>query len=279
MITILMYHQIAEVSWELDPLGLAVPPDQFEQQMTYLARNRYRCLTLVDAVRYLRTGKRPPARSFVLTFDDGYQDVLTRACPILDKFGFTATVFLVAGRLGFPSNWWGQEGARSGLLLTPAESRELVRRGYILGSHTVNHPFLNRVDEQSAFNEIRNSRVLLQEMLDVSIDFFSYPFSETNACVESLVKAVGYTAACAGDSGSWNIFHLWRVPCLRDDTALAFALKVSGLYNQRTALRESTPGLLLRRSVHLFRRHSHNHHPGYVNVLNDEPGVGPQRRP
>jgi peptidoglycan/xylan/chitin deacetylase (PgdA/CDA1 family) len=278
MITILMYHQIAEISRELDPLGLAVPPAQFEQQMSYLARNGYRCLTLQEAVFYLQNGGRPPKKSFVITFDDGYQDVLTKACPILDKFGFTATVFLVAGRLGSLSNWWGQDGTRSGLLLTPAETRELARRGYILGSHTVNHPFLNRVDEQSAFKEIRNSRVLLQEILDVSIDFFSYPFSETNDRVESLVKAVGYTAACAGDSGSRNIFHLWRVPCSGNDTAFAFALKVSGLYNQRTALRESAPGLLLRRYVHLLRRRSNNCHPGRMDAPNYELDMRSRRK-
>lgn len=278
MITILMYHQVSEIPSESDPLGLAVSPAQFEQQMSYLSRNGYRCLTLREAVFYSRNGERPPKKSFVITFDDGYQDVLTKACAILDKFDFTATVFMVAGRMGSLSNWWGQDGARSGLLLTPTEARELVRRGHILGSHTIHHPFLTSLDDQSAFEEIRNSRVLLQEMLDVQVDFFSYPFSATNFRIEKLVKSVGYAAACAGDSGPWSIFHLWRVPCLGNDTAFSFALKVSGLYNQRTALRESTPGLLLRRCVHLFRRRSNNCHPGHVDALNYELGVRSQRK-
>ena len=247
MIPILMYHQVAEIPRKLDPLGLAVPPAQFEQQMSYLARNGYQCLTLPEAVRHLRKGRRAPAKSFVLTFDDGYQDVHSKACPILEKFGFTATVFLVAGRMGSPSNWWGQEGARSGLLLSWAEARDLVRRGFILGSHTLSHPWLNSLDDQSAFEEIRNSRVLLQDQLDMQVDFFSYPYSDSDARIEGLVESAGYTAACAGDSGPWSVFHLWRVPCVRDDTTLSFALKASGWYNKRTALRESAPGRLLRR--------------------------------
>jgi len=222
--------------------------------MSYLARNAYRCLTLPEAVQYFRKDGRGPARSFVLTFDDGYQDVHSRACPILEKFGFAATIFLVAGRMGFPSNWWGQEGARSGLLLSQAEARDLARRGYILGSHTISHPWLSLLDDQSALEEIRYSRILLQDRLDMQVDLFSYPYSDTDVRIEGLVESAGYTAACAGDLGPCSVFHLWRVPCLRDDTTLSFALKASGWYNRRIALRESAPGRLLRRGVRMFRR-------------------------
>ena len=277
MIPILMYHQVAEIPRKLDPLGLAVPPDQFEQHMSYLKRNAYECLTLPEAVRHLREGGRAPAKSFVLTFDDGYQDVHSRACPILERFGFTATVFLVAGRMGSLSDWAGQEGARSGLLLSWAEARDLARRGFVLGSHTLSHPRLSLLDGQSAFEEIRNSRVLLQDRLDMQVDFFSYPYSDSDARVERLVESAGYTAACAGDSGPWSVFHLWRVPCLRDDTRLSFAFKASGWYNRRIALRESAPGRLLRRSVRNLR-----HLPTMrrrPNVLHHDLGREPERRP
>lgn len=276
MIPILMYHQVAEVPRKLDPLGLAVSPGQFEQQMGYLVRNGYSCLTLHEAVKYFRKVGRAPAKSFVLTFDDGYQDVHSNACPILEKYGFTATVFLVAGRMGSPSNWWGQEGAHSGLLMSWAEARDLARRGFVLGSHTLSHPWFSQLEDQSAFDEIRNSRALLQDKLDMQIDFFSYPYSDSDARIERLVESAGYTAACAGDSGPWNIFHLWRVPCLRNDTARSFALKANGWYHRLIALRESTPGRLLRRSVRRFRRRPIIHHPNDPEVLNRDFGVEPE---
>lgn len=254
MIPILMYHQVAEIPRKLDPKGLAMPPAQFEQQMSYLARNGYLCLTLPEAVRQLRKGGRAPAKSFVLTFDDGYQSIHSRAWPILARSGFTATVFLVAGLVGSPSNWAGQEGARSGPLLSWAEARDLGRRGFVLGSHTLSHPRLSLLDDGAAFEEIWNSRVLLQDRLDTQVDFFSYPYSDSDARIERLVKSAGYTAACGGDTGPWSILHLWRAPCLRDDTSLTFALKASGWYCRRTALRESAPGRLLRRSVRGLRR-------------------------
>ena len=279
MIPILMYHQVAEIPRNLDPGGYAVPPDQFMQQMTFLARNSYRCLTLPEAVQYFRKGGRTPARSFVLTFDDGYQDVYSRIYPILDKFGFTATVFLVAGRMGSPSNWWGQQGARSGQLLSWAEARDLARRGYILGSHTLSHPFLNLLDDQTTFEEIRNSRFLLQDKLELQVDYFSYPYSQTDVRIERLVESAGYTAACAGDLGPRSVFHLWRVPCQRDDSTLSFALKAGGWYDKRTALRESTPGQFLRNNFRKVRRGLGIRHPSLREVLNQDSDKESEREP
>jgi peptidoglycan/xylan/chitin deacetylase (PgdA/CDA1 family) len=266
MIPILMYHQVADIPRKLDPLGLAIPPTQFEQQMSYLASNGYICITLLEAMQYFRKCERAPTKSFVLTFDDGYQDFHSNACPILEKFGFSATVFLVVDRLGSLSNWWGQEGDCSGLILSRAEARELARRGHILGSHTLSHPFLNLLDDQSAFEEIHNSKIVLQNELDMQIDFFS----ETNPHIEELVESAGYIAACAGDLGPWSIFHLWRVPCLRDDTALSYALKVRGWYDKRTALRESSPGRFLRGRVRILKRRLNLYNPRRQAVLHHD---------
>ncbi len=254
MTTLLMYHQIAELPQTADPLTLAVPPDQFERQMNYLAQNEYICLTLAEAVQYFLRDEQAPAKSFVLTFDDGYQDVLLNALPILEKFGFTATVFMVAGRMGMQSDWRGQDRERAGRLLSHDEARELIQHGFTFGSHTLSHPFLTLLEEQSVLKELRKSKALLQEFLNIQVDFFSYPYSRTNDHIEDLVRATGYHAACAGDTGSWNMYHIWRVPCLGSDSLKTFAMKVSGWYDRRTALREFAPVQLLRHGARMLRR-------------------------
>lgn len=254
MIPILMYHQVAELPRKVDPHGLAVPPGQFEQQMAYLARNGFTCKSLAEAAGNFRNDSVDSARSFVLTFDDGYQDVLTTVWPILEKFGFTATVFLVSGCIGASSNWYGQEGARSASLLSWPEAHELAKRGFLLGSHTINHPYLTRLNTQAAVSEILNSKMVLENHLGQAVNYFSYPYSNCNAKIEDFVESAGYEAACAGDNGAWSIYHLWRVPCRRDDTAFSFALKARGWYDRRTAIRESAAGLLLRRGVRRLRR-------------------------
>ncbi len=277
MIPILMYHQVAELPRELDPLGLAVPPDRFLQQMSYLALHAYRCLSLLDVACILREGRRAPAKSFVLTFDDGYHDVHSTACPILERFGFTATIFLVAGRMDASSDWMGQEGSRSGVLLSWVEARDLARRGFVLGSHTLSHPRLTQLDDPSAFAEIRDSRLLLEDRLCAPVDVFSYPYSDSDPRIERLVELAGYTAACAGEVGPWSPFHLWRAQCVRDDTTLSFALKASGWYHRRIALRESPPGLFLRRCLRMLRRSRGNRKPSRVAVLSNDPGRDPER--
>jgi peptidoglycan/xylan/chitin deacetylase (PgdA/CDA1 family) len=261
MTAILMYHQVAEISRQADPLGLAVPPAQFDQQMSYLAHHGYLCLSLSEAVQHYRNGNQPPHKSFVLTFDDGYQDFYSNACPIIEKYGFTATVFLVVGQMGSMSNWWGQKDSQSGLLMSPREAQDILKRGHVLGSHSLHHLFLNLIDNPAAMEEIYNSRLLLQDLLKAQVDYFSYPFSETNPRVEHLVEMAGYSAACAGNSGPWGIYHLWRVPCTRYDTPLTFNLKISGWYDMRTALRESQPGLVLRSAVRKIRKRLGFQHP------------------
>ncbi len=253
MITILMYHQIADIPKILDPLGLAISPFQFEQQMNFLARNGYTCLTLADAVQSLQEGKQMSGKFFVLTFDDGYHDVYSTACPIIEKFGFTATIFLVANCMGSLGNWWVEGDTSASLLLSQDEARKLSQRGFIFGSHTLSHPFLNKLDEDSAFNEIFKSKIILQSELDTSIDYFSYPYSVTNPHIEQLVKLAGYKAACAGDRGPWSLFHMWRVPCLRTDSLLTFSMKASGLYGWQSALRESASGRILHSGIRLLR--------------------------
>lgn len=254
MIPILMYHQVAEIPRRLDPLGLAVPPDQFLDQMSYLARRSYRCLSLAEAVDYLCRDGRTPERSVVITFDDGYQSVFSHACPILEKFGFTASIFLVAGRMGGKSNWEGQDEARAELLMSDEEARDLARRGFTLGSHTFSHPRLTQLSDEAAFEEIMGSRLLLQDVLGQPVAFFSYPYSDVDARLEGMVEKAGYTAACGGYYGPCSTFNLWRIPCLRDETALSFTLKVNGGYTQWTALHESAPGRILRQSVHSLRK-------------------------
>ena len=165
------------------------------------------------------------------------------------------------------------------MLLSWSEARDLAQQGFILGSHTFSHTRLSRLDDYGAFEEIRSSKAMLEDQLAMQVSFFSYPYSNSEARIERLVESAGYTAACAGDSGPWSLFHLWRVPCVRDDTTLSFALKARGWYDKRTALRESVPGQFLRSGVRMFRHRLAIDHPRHPDVLNHDPDVRPEREP
>ena len=105
---ILMYHRIAAPA--VDPWGLAVHPDRFEAQLAWLATKRTP-LSMPEFVRRLDAGSLPDAAVGV-TFDDGYVDNLEQAGPRLSAAGVPATVFLTAGAIGQPREFWWDEVAR-----------------------------------------------------------------------------------------------------------------------------------------------------------------------
>ena len=102
---ILSYHRIA--SPPADPWQLSVTPAHFAEHVDVLSRIG-RTLPLREVVRALRDGKMP-RRFLVVTFDDGYEDNLRAAKPLLERRGIPATVFLTAGAIGKPRGFWWDE--------------------------------------------------------------------------------------------------------------------------------------------------------------------------
>ena len=91
---ILLYHRVATDG--PPELGrYRVSPDAFEEQLRLLARSGYRGITLAEWGRALRARRPVDGRAVALTFDDGYRDFLTTAWPLLRRYRFSATVFVV----------------------------------------------------------------------------------------------------------------------------------------------------------------------------------------
>jgi peptidoglycan/xylan/chitin deacetylase (PgdA/CDA1 family) len=102
---ILSYHRVATVA--CDPWALAVRPDRFAEQIEALVQER-RVVPLSWLAGELSQG-RAPKKSAAVTFDDGYADVLTEGCPILERFDCPATVFLTTGAIGRGEPFWWDE--------------------------------------------------------------------------------------------------------------------------------------------------------------------------
>ncbi len=105
---ILMYHRIA--SPEVDPWSLAVSPAAFDDQLRALKANRT-VLSMTAFVERLGQGALP-ANAVALTFDDGYVDNLTAACPALERHTIPATVFVTTGTIGGGREFWWDALAR-----------------------------------------------------------------------------------------------------------------------------------------------------------------------
>ncbi|GAA0924714.1 polysaccharide deacetylase family protein [Nonomuraea longicatena] len=184
---VLMYHSIDH--FDEDPYLITIRPGRFAEQMAWLARRGLRGVSVRELLR-------APAPGLVgLTFDDAYADFGVHALPVLLRHGFTATVFVVAGRLG-GTNDWDPLGPRK-----PLMDREDVLRaadaGMEIGSHTLTHLRLAGADPFDVEQEVKGSKAVLEEIVGGDVAGLAYPYGDHDADAVEAVRAAGYAYACS----------------------------------------------------------------------------------
>jgi peptidoglycan/xylan/chitin deacetylase (PgdA/CDA1 family) len=192
-IPILCYHNIGRGPGDSRFKLLYVSERQFERQLWTIRRLGLRGVSMGEGLRHL--GGQAKSRRVVLTFDDGYVDTLTRALPLLRKYGCTATCYVVSGAIGTHNQWDAAFLSETKPLLNREQIQQWLEAGMEIGSHSCSHPKLQDLDEESACREIADSRDALRKMFGVPIEHFCYPFGRfANATVE-LVRRAGYQSA------------------------------------------------------------------------------------
>ena len=188
---VLMYHSVEP--YARDPFQVTVHPDRFERQMSWLRRRGLRGVSVHHLLRARRDGHH---RGLVgLTFDDGYTDFVTHVMPVLSRYSFTATVFLVAGALG-GHNSWDEPGPRKPLMAA-TDIWRAVAAGMEIGSHSLTHRQLPDSDPRSLADEVRRSRTILGELSGQDVTGFCYPYGGVGEREVDAVRAAGYDYACA----------------------------------------------------------------------------------
>jgi putative peptidoglycan lipid II flippase len=186
---VLMYHSIARMDQDLNQV--CVSPERFAQQLDWLHRNDLRGVSIRELCQARERGA--ASRLVGLTFDDGYQDFLTSALPILERYGFTATLFIVAGLLGGENEW--DDGQRLPLLDTD-DLREVRARGIEIGSHGLSHVRLAGLDHATLRREVQDSRELLSGLLGEPVGGFCYPYGSLDGPAIRAVQEAGYDYGC-----------------------------------------------------------------------------------
>jgi len=210
-VPILLYHHIG---YSTKDSNYYVSPEVFESQMNLLYTLGYKTISVEQLVQAIQHGAQLPAKPILLTFDDGGETVYTEALPIMQKYGFTGTAYIVYNYIG------------AGLFMDRDQIRELHTAGWEIGSHSVNHIELP-THPSKQLDEIVNSRWRLESYLDVQIRSFAYPFGAYNEDSLYYVRYVGYIAAMGlGDEsvqGRENLFYLYRQSITADLPLDAFA--------------------------------------------------------
>lgn len=200
-VPVLMYHYVREVDEEEDPMGyrLSVSPVRFAEQMAWLHDEGYTPLKMSELAACLSAERDCPPQPVAITFDDGYPDQLDNAVPILQRYDFPATFYIVPGLVGRPGylDWEGVE--------------QLVAADMEIGAHTVSHVELTSLKPREARFEIVESRKLLEEKLGIEVYSFSYPAGDYDLSISRIVHHAGFTNAVITRPAN-NIVDLYTIP-------------------------------------------------------------------
>lgn len=194
-IAILMYHNISP-----DPgtgsIGHRMEPETFERQMRYLKEHGYHTVDLGAVLDFYQKEASLPAQPIVITLDDGYEGNYYYAFPILKKYGFTATIFVVSNVVGGLNDFDIKAGLKPPTrMLSWEQIKEMDASGITIGCHTLDHAHLSKVSPGEARRQIAECKKVLEEVLGKEVQFFCYPYGEYNAYTLQVVKECGFRAA------------------------------------------------------------------------------------
>ncbi len=224
---VLLYHRVVPKPPKDDPYGNFVSVASFESQLRWLRDHGYRTVPL-PALETVFSGAQAaglPRRPLAITFDDGYVDNYEHAWPLLKRYGFQATVFVVTDAIGRGSNF--DDAYPRSPMLTAHQIREMSRDGITLGSHTCSHPAsLMDLGEIDLARELALSRESLEGLLGAPVTLFAYPHSRHDHRVEKAVARAGYQLACGGTGTRFSRYCLTRVQA-PDDGGAALGRRIA----------------------------------------------------
>jgi peptidoglycan/xylan/chitin deacetylase (PgdA/CDA1 family) len=199
--------------------------------MEYLKKHGYTVISLDELVKSTRAKKPLKRNSVVITFDDGYQDNFQYAYPVLKKFGYPATVFII-------SDFVGRSFSNGKEFLTWEQIIQMSKSNISFGAHTKTHLYLGSIKDLKAVqDEISAPKQAIEARTGLPVEYFCYPSGAFNTQVKNLVKQAGYKGACSTNRGfirfNRDVYELKRIKVTNADANKPFSFwaKLSGYYN------------------------------------------------
>lgn len=225
-VPILMYHYVGELSPDADYLrrDLTVGAEAFEAQLQFLRDAGYHTITLADLYLHLTEGRPLPARPIILTFDDGYRDAYTVVFPLLQRYGFTGSFFVLATPAHHESPDY----------LTWAMVAEMADAGMEMQGHGRDHVDLRGRSYAFLVYQILGIREAVEYHTGQPVRFFCYPSGGYDEDVIAVLQSAGYWGAVSTQHGRVHtrdsLFALSRVRIRGSDALETFINKVEGRY-------------------------------------------------
>jgi peptidoglycan/xylan/chitin deacetylase (PgdA/CDA1 family) len=184
-VVVLCYHRLEGKAGG----SLSIEPALFEKHMQELKDKGLSVISMQDFLAWRRGEKNIPAKSVIITIDDGYVSGIEVGVPVLKKYGYPATFFVYLDYIN-----------RGGKSVTWGQLAQLRDEGFEIGSHTVSHKDLRRKDPKSKIatyeewlkDEVERPKKMIEEQLGIKCSTIAYPYGFHNAKVEAEVIAAGY---------------------------------------------------------------------------------------
>lgn len=189
-IPIMTYHYIGTNPNPADKArySLSVTTEMLDAHLNYLTEHGFTFITMPELYAIFNKQMAPPAKPIMLTFDDGYIDFYINAFPVLQKYHAKAVSFIPTGLIG--GNYY----------MSWDQVRQLTNSGLVdIEDHTVSHPSLPSLSDQKITEELKNSKLTLEQEIGHPVNFLAYPFGSTNTKVMEIAKTLGYI----GGVGTW----------------------------------------------------------------------------
>ena len=222
-VPILMYHFLSVPPADADiyQQDLSVTPENFEAQLAYLKEAGYTTITLNDLTYHLAGLKPLPEKPIILTFDDGYADNYTHAFPLLQKYGFQASFFLVTQPIDFNDPRY----------MTWDNVIEMHAAGMEFGAHTYRHLDLRGRDVDFLIYEIIGSKEAIEARTQETVRYFVYPAGKYDQTVLDVLASAHFWGALTTQYGyEYALNDSLQMPRIRmrnSDTLTSFINKVN----------------------------------------------------
>lgn len=212
--------------------AISTSPDRFRGQLDQLAAHGISGIGLAEAFRRREVTGHFPRDVAVLTFDDGFGSVVEQALPAMAVHGFAGTVFVATGLVGLTAQ---QARARNPdldrALMDWDETAALLQAGWEIGSHSVTHPDLTRLDDSVLARELGDSKAELEQRLQAAVRSFAYPYGRLDRSVRD-AAARHYDFACttrlAYHAGDGDPLRIDRIDMYYMQDPARFARLLSG---------------------------------------------------
>ena len=212
---VLNYHHVSD---NVDT-AFSVTPRTLMEQLESLLNRGFVPLSINGLVG-LDNDSRSDRNFFLVTFDDGYDDFMTHALPVLEALGIPAALFIIGDYIGGWNDWDLLRRSKH-RHLTLDELIDLRSHGVEFGGHSRTHPMLTSLNRKELESEILGPKTILESALNMPVRAFAYPGGHFNRRVMQLTAryySLGFAAAPRGPVKQFRPFQIHRFDpfCCRD---------------------------------------------------------------